>query len=83
MSGVNYPGVNWEVRPDQAATVWSDEVLHEIWRDTQDAGNPGYAYRTDGPSISESGPLEATSLAEAITEYEELVIAKATEEVTR
>ena len=82
MSGVNYPGVNWEVRPDQAATVWSDEVLHEIWRDTQDAGNPGYAYRTSGDLINESGPLEATSLAEAITEYEELVVAKA-EEVTR
>jgi len=82
MSGVNYPGVNWEIRPDQAATVWSDEVLHEIWWDTQDAGNPGYAYRTSGDLINESGPLEATSLAEAITEYEELVVAKA-EEVTR
>jgi len=82
MSGVNYPGVDWEIRPDQAATVWSDEVLHEIWWDTQDAGNPGYAYRTSGDLINESGPLEATSLAEAITEYEELVVAKA-EEVTR
>ena len=82
MSGVNYPGVDWEIRPDQAATVWSDEVLHEIWWDTQYAGNPGYAYRTSGDLINESGPLEATSLAEAITEYEELVVAKA-EEVTR
>ena len=71
-------GVNWAIRSDLdggAATVHSDGVLHEVWWDTQDAGNPGYAYRTSGDLINESGPLDATSLIEAITEYEELVIA--------
>jgi len=46
-------------------------VLHEVWWDTQDAGNPGYAYRTSGDLVNESGPLDAKSLTEAITEYEE------------
>jgi len=71
-------GTDWEIRPDLdggTATVHSDGVLHEVWWDTQDAGNPGYAYRTSGDLINESGPLDATSLIEAITEYEELVIA--------
>ena len=75
-------GVTWEIRPDLdggVATVYSDGVLHEVCWDTQDAGNPGYAYRTSGDLINESGPLDATSLTEAITEYEELVIAKAEE----
>ncbi len=69
-------GTDWEIRPDLdggAATVHGDGVLHEVWWDTQDAGNPGYAYRTSGDLINESGPLDATSLIEAITEYEELV----------
>ena len=70
-------GVNWEIRADRAATVRSDGVLHEVWWDTQDAGNPGYAYRTTGEMINESGPLDANSLPEALTEYEELVIARA------
>ena len=65
----------WTIRPDRSATVRSDGVMHEVWWDTQDAGNPGYAYRTSGDLINESGPLDATSLTEAITEYEELVIA--------
>ena len=71
-------GVNWAIRPDLdggAATVHSDGVLHEVWWDTQDAGNPGYAYRVTGEMINESGPLDAPTLADAITEYEELVIA--------
>ena len=71
-------GTDWEIRPDLdggTATVHSEGVLHEVWWDTQDAGNPGYAYRTSGDLINESGPLDATSLIEAITEYEELVIA--------
>jgi hypothetical protein len=36
-------GVNWAIRSDLdggAATVHSDGVLHEVWWDTQDAGNP-------------------------------------------
>ena len=71
-------GVNWAIRSDLdggAATVHSDGVLHEVWWDTQDAGNPGYAYRVTGEMINESGPLDANSLTEALTEYEELVIA--------
>jgi hypothetical protein len=43
-------------------------------------GHPGcrqsrYAYRATGEMINESGPLDAPTLADAITEYEELVIA--------
>jgi hypothetical protein len=71
-------GVNWAIRSDLdggAATVHSDGVLHEVWWDTQDAGNPGYAYRATGEMINESGPLDAPTLADAITEYEELVSA--------
>jgi hypothetical protein len=68
-------GVNWKITPDDAARVCSDGVLHEVWWDTQDSNNLGYAYRASGDRINESGPLDATSLAEAITEYEELAIA--------